>query len=108
VTDAAEHPLCERCGERHPEWQRCPFLPGNDLAVKHGAYATVALGPRVDELAEDIRDLVPGYTPCDEVAVRLLCLALARQERAEAKPIPRWRRACTATLLGGPTPRDGF
>jgi hypothetical protein len=54
------------------------------LAVKHGSYATAALGPRVDELADQIRGLVPVYTPSDEIALRLLCLALARQERAEA------------------------
>jgi hypothetical protein len=84
VAELAEHPLCDRCGERHPDWQRCPFQPENQLAVKHGSYATVALGPRVDELADEIRDLVPVYTPSDEIALRLLCLALARQERAEA------------------------
>jgi hypothetical protein len=63
VTETAEHPLCERCGERHPDWQRCAFQPGNDLAVKHGAYAKVALGPRVEELTEEIRPLVPAYSP---------------------------------------------
>ena len=48
-----------------------------------GASATVALGPRVDELADDLRPLVPGYSPSDEPAVRLLSLAFARLERAE-------------------------
>jgi hypothetical protein len=35
------------------EGQRPPADAGNDLAVKHGAYADVRLGPRVDELADD-------------------------------------------------------
>jgi hypothetical protein len=63
-------------------WQRPPFEPGNDAALKHGAYATVQLGERVDVLADSIRDLVPSYRAADEIAVRMLCLALARLERS--------------------------
>jgi hypothetical protein len=63
--------------------QRPPFEPGNDLAVKHGAYAVVKLGPRVETLAELIRDLVgPLYRDSDELAVRTLALTLARIEAA--------------------------
>lgn len=74
--------------------QRPPFKPGNDAGVRfrpgntagvhHGAYATVQLGPRVAELADEIRDLIPGYSPADEVALRVLCLALARLEQSSA------------------------
>jgi hypothetical protein len=60
-----------------------PFERGNTAAVTHSAYATAALGPRVDELADVHRPLVPGYSPSDEPAVRLLALAFARLERAE-------------------------
>lgn len=73
---------------------RCTgFLPGNEhraqagneLRVTHGAYATVKLGPRVAELADELRPFVPTYRPGDEVALKAMCLAVARIERtAEA------------------------
>jgi hypothetical protein len=63
---------------------RCTgFQPGNELSLGHGAYAVVALGPRTDEIAHDLRPLVPGYSPSDEPAVRLLSLAFGRLERAQ-------------------------
>jgi len=58
------------------------FEKGNSLPLRHGAYAVVALGPRVEELADLIRELVPAYSPSDEITIRLLCLALARLERS--------------------------
>ncbi len=62
---------------------RCKgFEPGNELALRHGAYAVVALGPRVEELADQIRELVPAYSASDEITIRLLCLTLARLERS--------------------------
>jgi hypothetical protein len=64
------------------EGQRPPAARGNQLAAKHGAYATLALGDRVGELAPVIAEHVPGYTVADEIAVRLLALALARLERS--------------------------
>jgi hypothetical protein len=70
---------CTRCRGFQPENEH-RVGPGNDLAAKHGAYATVKLGSRVAELADRIRELVPGYAERDEPAVRLLCLALARLE----------------------------
>lgn len=70
-----------------------PFEPGNQAAVRHGAYATVALGPRVTELAEALREAVPAYSPSDEVAVRLLALTLARLE-------------ASSTAIEGATPTD--
>ncbi len=62
--------------------QRPPFEPGNKVGLKHGAYATLRLGPRVDELAEAIWELVPMRRPADELAVRTLALTLARIEAA--------------------------
>ncbi len=56
------------------------FVPGNTAALRHGAYAVVRLGPRVDELADHLRDAVPAFAASDEVALRLLSLALARIE----------------------------
>lgn len=58
------------------------FQPGNALSARHGAYATVKLGPRVDELVELIRPDVPMVRPADELTIRLLAVTLARLERA--------------------------
>jgi hypothetical protein len=66
------------------EGQREPFAPGHELSVKHGAYADVKLTPRTDELADQIRDGVPGRRPVDDIAIRLLALCLARVEAAAA------------------------
>jgi len=61
-------------GQREPfrPGNELRFEPGNDLAVRHGAFATLKLGPRVDELAAEVRELVPAYRPNDEVSVHLL------------------------------------
>jgi hypothetical protein len=64
--------------------KRPPAEPGNDLALKHGAYATLAPEPRVAELVDSFRDIVPGHRPADEIALRLLCLAVAPIERSSA------------------------
>ena len=64
--------------------QRPPFELGHALRLTHGAYADVRLGERVAELADEVRPLVPGYSEADEVAVRILCLALARLEASSA------------------------
>lgn len=61
-----------------------PVSVGNQLAVKHGSYSSIALGPRSAELADELREVVPAFDVCDEVALRVLCLALARLERAAA------------------------
>jgi hypothetical protein len=77
--------------ERQPKAEHgpnCPctrcrgFEPGNEVSTRHGAYATVNLGPRVDELADLIRPTVPTYRSGDEVMLRVLCLALTRLERS--------------------------
>ena len=63
--------------------QRPPFEPGHELTVKHSAYADVRLGPRVAELADEIRTVVPAYSIADDYVVRLLALSFARIEAAE-------------------------
>ena len=77
-----------------------PFEIGNEAALKHRAYATVALGPRADTIANELRPNVPGYASADEGAVRLLALGWrgwsARRPRS-TPPSPA-RRA----LGGGP------
>jgi transcriptional regulator with XRE-family HTH domain len=62
---------------------RCAgFGEGNELALKHGAYSSLKLGPRVAELADEIREVAPVYSPADEAIVRLLATTLSRIERA--------------------------
>jgi hypothetical protein len=59
------------------------FQPGHELSLRHGAYSTVKLGPRVDELADLVRqDVGSLYRPSDEIMIRLLALVLARIEAA--------------------------
>lgn len=77
---------CARCrgfepGNEHGVETRA--TPGNDLAVRHGAYATLRLGPRAAEIADELRADVPLYRPADEVALLLLATTLARIEAAE-------------------------
>ena len=71
-----------------PECQcvRCTGFPaGHDLSLRHGAYSSsLRLAPRADELAAELRQVVPGYSAADEAMVRLLALVLARIERATA------------------------
>jgi hypothetical protein len=59
-----------------------PAEPGNQLARKHGAFARFQLEPRALELAEELRALLPSGSSSDEVAIRLLSLALAQVEAA--------------------------
>jgi hypothetical protein len=54
--------------------------PGNQLGVRHGAFSMIRLEPRVDELVEQIRELVPAYRPPDDVTIHLLAIPLARIE----------------------------
>ena len=69
---------------RRRENLRPPFERGNDAAVKHGATATLKLAPRAEEVADEIRALVPARSEADEPAVRLLALTLAQIEAAAA------------------------
>src|SRR5213076_1745216 len=55
---------------------------GNALAVKHGGAALLRLAPRAEELADDLREIVPAISEADEPTIRLLALVLARIETA--------------------------
>lgn len=59
-----------------------PFEKGNTLQLRHGAYSTLHLAPRAGELADELRAVVPAFSPADEPMVRLLAVTLARIERA--------------------------
>jgi hypothetical protein len=52
------------------------------LATRHGAYSVIQLGPRAQEIADEIREILPVRDVADEAAVRLVGLCLARIERA--------------------------
>lgn len=58
------------------ERQREPFGPGNQIGVRHGAYARLQLAPEAAETAEVLADLVPGFAESDEAAVQLLAFVL--------------------------------
>lgn len=81
-------PLAEVELQHGPECScvRCTgFQAGHDLSLKHGAYSSsLRLAPRADELAAELRAVVPGYSVADEAMVRLLAIVLARVERATA------------------------
>ena len=64
-------------------WSR-PFEKGNTLARRHGAMATLSLAPRANEIATELRELVPTRSESDEPTIRLLALVLARIEAANA------------------------
>jgi hypothetical protein len=64
--------------------QRPPFQPGHELSIRHGAYALLKLRPRAAELADAIRQLVPGYVPAHEPAVQAAAMTGARLEKAMA------------------------
>jgi hypothetical protein len=75
---------CTRCRGFEPGHEH-RVQPGNELSVKHGAYAIVKLGPRTVELADIVREAVgPFYRSSDELAVQTLALVMARIEAAEA------------------------
>jgi hypothetical protein len=60
-----------------------PFEPGNQVALRHGAYAMLTLRPRATEIAERLTEMMgerfdPKYTAVIEAGA----LAAARVERA--------------------------
>src|SRR5262245_28351281 len=59
-----------------------PFAEGNAAAVRHGAHSTLLLAPRAEELADELRSVVPAVSDADEPMIRLLALILARIEVA--------------------------
>ncbi len=61
-----------------------PAEVGNGRATTHGAWSERRLLPRVDELTEELRHVVPGAMAADQTAIRLLALVLARIEAATA------------------------
>lgn len=60
-----------------------PFAEGNQVALKHGAYAVVQLQPRAREIATVLREMVPGWQPEFSLVVDRLAVIEARLERAE-------------------------
>jgi hypothetical protein len=72
----AEGCTCTRCRG---------FEPGNQVAARHGAYASeLKLAPRAAEHVASIRALMPFYSEADELPIRGLAIVLVRVERAEA------------------------
>ncbi len=71
-------------GEWRPVFagQRPPFEQDNDLAVRHGAHAVIRLAPRAEEIATQLRSIVPACSVADEPTISLLSLVLARVEAA--------------------------
>jgi hypothetical protein len=66
---------------RNYSWE--PFEPGHELSIRHGAYATLHLRPRAEEIATRLREALGDefedkFTPALEAA----SLAAARVERA--------------------------
>lgn len=62
--------------------QRPPFEPGNQVAVRHGAFSKLRLEPRAAELVDEIRDLVPARSDADDPTIGLLALTFAQVEAA--------------------------
>ncbi len=68
------------------ECPRCSgFTAGNGVALRHGSYALVQLGPRAAELAAAVRATAPLLDDCDDAILGLLGLTLARVEAASAE-----------------------
>lgn len=60
------------------------FAPGNQDALKHGAYSLAAVQPRAQEVADALRAHVPRFTERLEPLLNMTALHAARIERAEA------------------------
>jgi hypothetical protein len=62
------------------------FAEGNELQLRHGAYADVRLShdPRIAELAEQIRSTQPVSHPADSGAIMRLAITYRRCELASA------------------------
>ena len=59
-----------------------PAQPGNQLALKHGAYSVLRLAPRAREIRDELEELLPLRSPADAPTVDLLAMTLAQLERA--------------------------
>lgn len=76
-------------GEYPPE--KAPPHPGHQVtapeannlrALKHGCRSDRLLAPRAEELAAELRQVVPGHQVADDTLIKVLALVLARVERA--------------------------
>lgn len=61
-----------------------PAGPENARAATHHAYSARALAPRVGELTDELRSVVPNCQPADEPTIKLLALMLAKVEAISA------------------------
>jgi hypothetical protein len=59
-----------------------PFEQGNQAARRHGAFASLTLAPRAEELADYIRSVMPMVNSADDVSIGLLAGVLAQIEAA--------------------------
>jgi hypothetical protein len=60
-----------------------PFEPGNAVSVRHGAYATLQLNPRAQEIAGWLGEQMgDAFDPKFSAAIETAALAFARVERA--------------------------
>jgi hypothetical protein len=90
----------ERAHGEGCECVRCKgFQAGNEVAVKHGAYATSAISERAAQLADDVRAVMPLSSPADEFVVRALGIVLARVEAADRALAEADERGTTGDLL---------
>jgi hypothetical protein len=64
--------------------QRPPFEPGNELATKAGDRALLKLRPRAAEIADELRQLVPVWSPAFQPVVEAAAMVAARTEAAFA------------------------
>lgn len=55
-----------------------PFEDGNDAALKHGAFSEAKIKPRAEEIAVELREIVPLESGSDAPSIWLLSLLLAR------------------------------
>ena len=65
-----------------------PFEPGHMLSVKSGFWASPMLREHdraeVEEIADSLRELMPGYAPAFELTIEQLACRIWRQRRAYA------------------------
>lgn len=74
-------------GQREPfrpgeDERRASFESGNTLQLRHGAYSPEGRRELKNARAEELRALVPAYSPSDEPMIRLVAGVLARIELA--------------------------
>ncbi len=69
--------------DRRANLRPAPPAPlGNQRAATHGCYSVLTQTPRAEQLAIELRDLVPLATVADSPAIDVLALTLAQLERA--------------------------